>query len=100
MAFEQSRAAEEDCNEFGLDATKLDTQESLFRVTGYVSKPDHGMGRSTADRQFLYINKRPCELGKVSRFINEVYHMYNRHQYPFVMLDISFARGELTKHKK
>jgi len=100
MAFEQSLPAEEDCTEFSLDATKLDAQESLFRVTGYVSKPDHGMGRSTADRQFLYINKRPCELGKVSRVINEVYHMYNRHQYPFVMLDISLARGELTKRKK
>ncbi|XP_078365441.1 mismatch repair endonuclease PMS2-like isoform X2 [Oculina patagonica] len=92
MAFEQSLPAEEDCNEFGLNATKIDTQGSLFKVTGYVSKPDHGMGRSSADRQFLYINKRPCELGKVSRVINEVYHMYNRHQYPFVMLDISLAR--------
>ena len=99
MAFEQSVPAEEDCNEFGLDVTKPETQGSLFRVAGYVSKPDHGMGRSTADRQFLYINKRPCELVKVSRVINEVYHMYNRHQYPFVMLDISLARGELRDVK-
>jgi len=100
VIFEQSVPAEEDCNEFGLDASKINIQESLFRITGYVSKPDHGMGRSTADRQFLYINKRPCELGKVSRVINEVYHMYNRHQYPFVMLDISLARGELIKRKE
>ena len=53
------------------------------------------MGRSSADRQFLYVNKRPCELSKVSRVINEVYHMFNRHQYPFVMIDISLARGLL-----
>ena len=53
------------------------------------------MGRSSADRQFFYINKRPCELSKVSRVINEVYHMFNRHQYPFVMTDISLARGLL-----
>ncbi|XP_055148304.1 mismatch repair endonuclease PMS2 isoform X9 [Symphalangus syndactylus] len=26
---------------------------------------------------------------KVSRLVNEVYHMYNRHQYPFVVLNIS-----------
>ncbi|XP_069342686.1 mismatch repair endonuclease PMS2 isoform X14 [Eulemur rufifrons] len=26
---------------------------------------------------------------KVSRLVNEVYHMYNRHQYPFVILNIS-----------
>ena len=42
----------------------------------------------------MYINKRPCELSKVLRVINEVYHTYNRHQYPFVMLDITLARGE------
>lgn len=95
MAFEQFAPAEEDCNEFGLDATKIDSKESLFKITGYVSKPDHGMGRSSADRQFLFINKRPCELSKVSRIVNEVYHMYNRHQYPFVVLDISLARGKL-----
>ena len=53
------------------------------------------MGCSSAVRQFLYISKRPCELSKVSRVINEVYHMFNRHQYPFVMMDISLARGLL-----
>ena len=55
----------------------------------------NGVGRSSADRQFLYINKRPCELSKVSRVINEVYHMFNRHQYPIVIMDISLARGLL-----
>ena len=93
MAIKQSVPSEEDCNELGLDSSKLSPQENLFKITGYISKPDHGMGRSSADRQFLYINKRPCELGKVSRVINEVYHMYNRHQYPFFMMDISLARG-------
>jgi len=92
MAIEQFSPSEEDCNELGLDSAKLDTKENLFKITGFISKPDHGMGRSSADRQFLYINKRPCELSKVSRLINEVYHMFNRHQYPFVMLDVSLAR--------
>ncbi|PFX27938.1 mismatch repair endonuclease PMS2-like [Stylophora pistillata] len=92
MAFEQSVPNEEDCTEVGLDVVKTDPQNSPFHITGYISKPDHGMGRSSADRQFLYINKRPCELSKVVRVINEVYHTYNRHQYPFVMLDISLAR--------
>ena len=94
MAFEQSAPNEEDCNEIGLDAAKTDLQNNPFHITGYISKPDHGMGLSSADRQFLYINKRPCELSKVLRVINEVYHTYNRHQYPFVMLDITLARGE------
>ena len=95
MAFAQSVPSEEDCNDLGLDASKCSAQGNPFKITGYISKPDHGMGRSSADRQFLYINKRPCELSKVSRVINEVYHMFNRHQYPFVMMNISMARGLL-----
>ena len=95
MAIVQSVPSEEDCNELGLAASKCSAQGNPFKITGYISKPDHGMGRSSADRQFLYLNKRPCELSKVSRVINEVYHMFNRHQYPFVMIDISLARGLL-----
>ena len=95
MAIVQSAPSEEDCNELGLVASKYSAQANPFKITGYISKPDHGMGRSSADRQFLYVNKRPCELSKVSRVINEVYHMFNRHQYPFVMIDISLARGLL-----
>ncbi|XP_059555246.1 mismatch repair endonuclease PMS2 isoform X4 [Myotis daubentonii] len=30
---------------------------------------------------------------QVSRLVNEVYHMYNRHQYPFVVLNISVDSG-------
>lgn len=95
MAIVQSAPSEEDCNELGLVASKCSAQANPFKITGYISKPDHGMGRSSADRQFLYVNKRPCELSKVSRVINEIYHMFNRHQYPFVMIDISLARGLL-----
>ena len=94
MAFQQYEPSDEECSELGIDLVKISAQANLFQICGYISKPDHGMGRSSADRQFLYINKRPCDLVKVSRIVNEVYHMYNRHQYPFVLLDISLARGK------
>jgi DNA mismatch repair protein PMS2 len=35
-------------------------------VIGYVSKSAHGEGRSSADRQFFYINSRPCTQAKVT----------------------------------
>ncbi|XP_016279382.1 mismatch repair endonuclease PMS2 isoform X3 [Monodelphis domestica] len=56
---------------------------------GFVSRSDHGVGRSTTERQFFFINQRPCDPAKISRIVNEVYHLYNRHQYPFVVLNIS-----------
>uniref|UniRef100_A0A3Q0QZA0 Mismatch repair endonuclease PMS2 n=1 Tax=Amphilophus citrinellus TaxID=61819 RepID=A0A3Q0QZA0_AMPCI len=45
----------------------------------------------STDRQFFFINNRPCDPLKVTKLVNEVYHMYNRHQYPFVALNIAVA---------
>ncbi|KAI1895982.1 hypothetical protein AGOR_G00090120 [Albula goreensis] len=59
--------------------------------SGFVSRGDHGVGRSSTDRQFFFINSRPCDPSKVSKLVNEVYHMFNRHQYPFVALNITVA---------
>ena len=95
MPFTQSSPATEEYDELGLDAKQMSQEATPFHITGFISKPDHGLGRSSADRQFFFINKRPCDLSKVSRVMNEVYHMYNRHQYPFVMVDISLARGKI-----
>nr|XP_008162803.1 mismatch repair endonuclease PMS2 isoform X2 [Chrysemys picta bellii]XP_042716026.1 mismatch repair endonuclease PMS2 isoform X2 [Chrysemys picta bellii] len=62
--------------------------QNLFTITGFVSHCDHGVGRSTTDRQFFFVNQRPCDQSKISKVVNEVYHMYNKHQYPFIVLNI------------
>lgn len=54
----------------------------------YVSSCDHTMGRSTPDRQFFYVNGRPCHLTKISKLVNNIYHKYNGKQYPFVFLNL------------
>ncbi|NXI93415.1 PMS2 endonuclease, partial [Psophia crepitans] len=75
------------CEEYGLNAT--DMPQNLYSITGFISRCDHGVGRSTTDRQFFFINQRPCDPAKVVKLVNEVYHLYNKHQYPFVVLNIS-----------
>ena len=60
----------------------------MYTLTGFISTCEHGKGRSSPDRQFFYINNRPCDMPKVSKLVNEVYHQFNRHQYPFIMLNI------------
>ena len=75
--------------EYGIEDS--DTNRSLFRIQGFISTCQHGAGRGSTDRQMYFINKRPCDLSKLSRLVNDVYHMYNRQQYPFVILDISLA---------
>lgn len=37
----------------------------LDRMEGFVSKCAHGQGRSSTDRQFIFINGRPCDSAKV-----------------------------------
>lgn len=58
----------------------------------YISTCDHAIGRSSPDRQFFYVNGRPCDLTKVSKLVNNVYHKYNNKQYPFIFLNIKLNR--------
>ena len=54
-----------------------------FSIDGYISTCQHGKGRSKPDRQFFYVNNRPCELTNGAKALNEIFHQYNRYQYPF-----------------
>jgi len=62
------------------------------QLKGYISSCNYGEGRGATDRQFFYINNRPCDPNKISKLINEVYHFYNRTQNPFVYLNIITQR--------
>ncbi|XP_053674527.1 mismatch repair endonuclease PMS2 [Anopheles nili] len=90
-----------------LDASDFDdsmhlTQEevdnfnlSKYKIEGYISSCAHGSGRSSKDRQFYYINSRPCDPKQISKLINDAYHRYNVHQQPFVYLNIMLDRSDV-----
>ncbi|KAJ7410751.1 hypothetical protein WISP_106457 [Willisornis vidua] len=86
IPFVQLPPSEAVCEEYGL--TSADLPQNLYSITGFISRCDHGVGRSTTDRQFFFINQRPCDPAKVVKLVNEVYHLHNKHQYPFVVLNI------------
>ncbi|NXW70253.1 PMS2 endonuclease, partial [Hirundo rustica] len=86
IPFVQLPPSEAVCEEYGLNPANV--PQNLYRITGFVSRCDHGVGRSTTDRQFFFINQRPCDPAKVVKIVNEVYHLHNKHQYPFVVLNI------------
>ncbi|XP_052024690.1 mismatch repair endonuclease PMS2 isoform X3 [Apodemus sylvaticus] len=87
IPFVQLPLSDSVCEEYGLSPSR--TPQNLFYISGFISQCTHGAGRSATDRQFFFINQRPCDPAKVSKLVNEVYHMYNRHQYPFVVLNVS-----------
>lgn len=66
-----------------------------FEFIGFVSSCEHGRGRSSTDRQFFFVNNRPCEPIKITKLINEVYRQYNPNQYPFVFLNVNVERSSV-----
>ncbi|ETW76828.1 hypothetical protein HETIRDRAFT_66078 [Heterobasidion irregulare TC 32-1] len=69
----------------GADASGASS--NAVRVRGLVSRFSAGCGRAGADRQFFFINGRPCSPTKVQRAFNEVYRGFNAGQAPFVVAD-------------
>lgn len=63
-----------------------------IEFTGFISSCAHGSGRSSTDRQFYFINSRPCEPTKIMKIINEIYRQYNPNQYPFIFLNVDLER--------
>ena len=71
-------------------------KNSGFGIEGFISSCCHGKGRSRGDRQFFFVQNRPCDLSSGVKAINEMYHQYNRHQYPFFVFKItSSTKGNI-----
>lgn len=64
-----------------------------FTWTCFVSSCSHGSGRASPDRQYFFVNGRPCDLAKVNKLINHTYHKFNNKQYPFVFLNIQLDQS-------
>ncbi|KAA1473278.1 DNA mismatch repair protein MutL [Dentipellis sp. KUC8613] len=69
----------------GLDRDSA--SNNTVRVRGLISKFVVGCGRTGSDRQFFYINGRPCTPTKVQKAFNEVYKTFNMNQLPFIVAD-------------
>jgi DNA mismatch repair protein PMS2 len=69
-----SRNKDTSANISNIFGAKLVSQITPFKISlevgcieGFISKPEWGMGRSSSDRQYLYVNGRPCVLPRVSK---------------------------------
>ncbi|KAK0540296.1 ATP-binding mismatch repair protein [Tilletia horrida] len=62
-----------------------DTDGQSVEVVGAMSKLLPTCGRTSADRQFIYINGRPWDTTKFVRIFNEVYRSNNIDRYPMVI---------------
>lgn len=65
----------------------VDTTSFTVYLNGSISKPLLGHGRSTSDRQYFYVNGRPCVLPKVAKSINLIFKSFNNQAFPFIVAD-------------
>ncbi|KAI0692134.1 hypothetical protein C8T65DRAFT_745273 [Cerioporus squamosus] len=70
-----------------LGKTQDDGSSNEVRVRGLISKFAVGCGRNGTDRQFFFVNGRPCAPSKVQKAFNEVYRSFNATQSPFIIAD-------------
>lgn len=92
----------------------ISCRDIQIKVRGLISKFTFGCGRTSTDRQFFYVNGRPCSLSKVrtttvilmvpsrahsdfaqiQKAFNEVYRSFNTNQAPFIIADFHVPRGQ------
>jgi DNA mismatch repair protein PMS2 len=74
-----------------LQPLNFDAHDAGIKVEGLISKAAPACGLSSGDRQMFFLNKRPVDVPKLAKAINEVYRQYNMHQYPIYFLNVSMA---------
>lgn len=98
---DSGKLTREDLNVSGLEDTKINDEDleilnmSKFEMEGWISNSNHGSGRNSKDRQFFYVNSRPCDPKAVAKVVNEVYRRYNMSHFPFVFLNVITERAEV-----
>jgi DNA mismatch repair protein PMS2 len=55
-------------------------------VDALISKGTPGCGRSSADRQFFFVNNRPVDFPKFAKVANEIYKTVSRNQFPILVI--------------
>lgn len=98
---ETGKLTKDDLNVSGFDDTKVNEDElemlnmAKFEMQGWISNCNHGSGRNSKDRQFYFVNSRPCDPKNVAKVVNEFYRRYNMSHFPFVFLNVITERSDV-----
>ncbi|KAL3313186.1 Mismatch repair endonuclease pms2 [Cichlidogyrus casuarinus] len=61
--------------EFQLESEEI--SKEIVHISGFISKPNTGdatkFGRSSSDRQFVFVNSRPCDMPKVNKLVTTLW---------------------------
>ncbi|KAJ2799049.1 ATP-binding mismatch repair protein [Coemansia guatemalensis] len=58
-------------------------------INGHISKPIPEAGRSASDRQFFFVNGRPCDFPKAKKLVNEMYRDHSPTRFPLYAIAVT-----------
>ncbi|KAJ2776991.1 ATP-binding mismatch repair protein [Coemansia javaensis] len=58
-------------------------------ISGHVSKATPEAGRSAADKQYFFVNGRPCDFPRAKRLVNEMYRAHCPTRFPVYAISIA-----------
>ncbi|PVU94048.1 hypothetical protein BB561_002829 [Smittium simulii] len=71
---------------------QLKDSETKFSIKGFISSPMPNCGRASSDKQYIYLNGKPCDVPKIKKVINEVYREFNPTQFPLAAICLSLQQ--------
>ncbi|KAJ8903284.1 hypothetical protein NDN08_004393 [Rhodosorus marinus] len=77
-----------------VDLRVVDSDE-VWSMYGLVSRADRDSGRSSTDRQYVYINRRPVDFPKLTRACNEMYRRFVPSASPVLILSLHAPEAEV-----
>ncbi|KAJ3155912.1 Mismatch repair endonuclease pms2 [Geranomyces variabilis] len=75
----------------GEEVEESSSQDFRVEISGYISRPSPQVARNSGDRQFLYVNGRPCDIPRISKAVNEVYASFVTQKYPVAILNLQLG---------
>lgn len=73
----------------------LELMDSQINVNGLLSNSSFGSGRSSRDRQFVFINNRPVDWKPLLKLSNETYKKFNYLQSPVLIINFTINSSYL-----
>ncbi|KAH3763418.1 mismatch repair endonuclease PMS2 [Pelomyxa schiedti] len=82
---------------FGVDFTRslvdITLETEHFKLTGLMSKAMNTASRTSADKQYIFINKRPVDLPHLNKAINQLFHTTCKNRFPAFVLSFVVPEG-------
>eukprot|EP00890_Picochlorum_soloecismus_P003715 jgi/Picsp_1/4344/NSC_01850-R1_dna mismatch repair protein len=77
LSVDMDHSVKERCSDHNAAVEERELNESGIIIEGFVSSARAGVGKSTGDKRFFFINGRPIDFPKAGNCLNETFKMFS-----------------------